>query len=132
MSSIAEVLTMPAIRLVPVQRLSCERRMQLLERLARTALNLEPEFVVILRDALAHDSLTGPAVEQAWAEVMEKVALADAAEQGLLDWDRDCPSCGHVLGAECGCFCCPAAADETRSGAADALAALAGGTGRRT
>jgi hypothetical protein len=123
MTATAVVTTMPGTRLVAIQRLSCERRMQLLEQLARQALDLEPEFVVILRDALAHDSLTRPAVEEAWDDVLERVAIADAADQGLVDWrciadDLPCPDRTS------------AAAEIARQDATEALAALAGGTGR--
>jgi hypothetical protein len=127
MTATAEVLALPGVRLVPVQRLSCEKRAELLEKLARQAQWLEPEWVTILRDALAHDSLTRTELERAWAAVLEAVTIADAVAINIVDWDWKCGSCGHSFAAACLCLCCPSAVEHARDVAAEALTVLAGG-----
>jgi hypothetical protein len=94
--------------------------MRLLEALARQALDLEPEFVSALVAVFAHDSLTGPQLAASWDEVLERVAIADAAERGCLDWRCIDPELSCTDRTE-------AAAEMARQDAIDALAYLAGG-----
>jgi hypothetical protein len=126
--TIAPVRTMPGVRLVAVKRLSFEQRMRRLENLARTCLDRDAEETAVLLAAWAHDSLSGPQLERAWEEVVDLLRVADKADRDRLDWDWACNSCGHRTGQECGCTCCPSAADEAEADAAEALAVLAGGT----
>ena len=88
----------------------------------RRALDEEPEFVDDLLPALA--GISGPRLQDAWAEVLERVAIADAAERGCLDWRCIDPELSCTDRTE-------AAAEMAHQDAIDALAYLAGGTGRR-
>ena len=127
MTATAELLTLPGIRLLPVQRLSLERRKALLAWLAENLLDLPPEAVTVLRDSFSHDSLSGPALDEAFGRYLERQALADAVDAGIADWDWACGSCGHPLGRSCPCSCCPSASAQAHQDAADALEYLAAG-----
>jgi hypothetical protein len=128
LTATAELLALPGIRLLPIQRLSLERRKDLLAWLAENLLDLPPEAVTVMRDSWSHDSLSGPALDEAWGRYLERQTLADALEVGIpADWDWRCSSCGHRLGQECHCLCCPSASTQAHQDAAEALEHLAAG-----
>jgi hypothetical protein len=125
--TVATVHPLPGVRHLGHQRLSYERRIVLLEKLARQREWLEPEWVTDLVAVYAHDSLTPSQRDEAWHDVVERVVLADAAESGVVDWDWRCNSCGHPFARGCDDFCCPSLIDHARSVVAESLAVLAGG-----
>jgi hypothetical protein len=124
----AEVRTMPWTRLLTTERLPLARRKELLTWLAQEALRFPPEAVTLMASAWAHDSVSGPQLDERWNEFKARLAIADAADQGLLDWDWACGSCGHPLARECFCNCCPSASDQAHADADVALEHLAAGT----
>jgi hypothetical protein len=109
------------IKLVVVQPASLEERTELLEWLARNALDLPAKAVPVLAEAFAHDSLHGPRLEAAWQEYLERLAIADDADRGCLDYHLVAPdlTCGNRT---------EIAGEIARQDAADALALLAGGS----
>jgi hypothetical protein len=123
----AELLALPGIRLLPVQRLSLERRKKLLSWLAKNLPALPAEAVTVMRDTWSHDSLSGPHLDEAWCRYLERLALADAVDAGIADWDWRCNSCAHLLGRKCSCLCCPSASGQAHQDAGDALEYLAAG-----
>jgi hypothetical protein len=129
--TVATVHPLPGVRHLGHQRLSFERRVVLLGKLARQREWLEPEMVADLVAVYAHDSLTPSQRDQAWEAVLRDVALADSIEVGVpVDWDWRCSGpggCGHRFAEGCPCGCCPSALEHARDVAAESLAVLAGG-----
>ena len=128
MSATATVSTMPWTRFLTAERLPLKRRKELLAWLGESVLGLPPELVTLAVTAWAHDSITGPALDEAWGRYLERQALADAVDNGIADWDWRCNSCAHLLGKACPCSCCPSASEQAHADAEAALDVLAGGT----
>jgi hypothetical protein len=118
--AVAPVLPMPGNRIVMVRRLPYQERVRLLEKLAREYQWLEPVMVTIIRDALCHDSLTGPQVDEWWAQVLHHIKLAHDGQLGCLDYRQVDPdlTCDDRTSV---------AIEIAISDAAAAIAVLAGG-----
>ncbi len=81
--STATVLELHGRRAVEVDRLPVERRKDLLRWLARHTLEVPPEAAEALLSAWCRDRAD---LEDRWLDFCERLALADAADQGVLDW----------------------------------------------
>ncbi len=79
-------LQMPGVRELVVPRLPAERRRELLEWLARSALDLPPEAVAELRESWSDCRLYGPDLDEAWHRYLECLAVAEGKLDGLVDW----------------------------------------------
>jgi hypothetical protein len=84
--TIAPVRTMPWAKLICARRLPLARRTELLAWLGENALDLPAEAVTVMRDAWAHDSLGGPALDIAWTAFLEARQIEQDADEGRLHW----------------------------------------------